>query len=122
MATSTGFGVRLVTRFLEQAGVQHDVVEHPPTYGATDEAAAAHADERYTAKSLVLRDRGEWLVAVLPADRRLDLDKARRLLGAGRHLRLATEEEIAERFPDFDVGAMPPVLPLPEVIDVQLLF
>src|SRR3954471_3706744 len=103
MATSTEFGVGLVTRFLQQAGVTHEVVEHSPTYCACDEAAAAHADERYTAKTLVLHDRDGVSVAVVPADHRLDLEKTRRLLGGTRHMRLATEEEIRERFPDFDI-------------------
>ena len=61
----------------------------------------------------------------MPANRRLDLDRARRLLGGTAHLRLATEEEMQEAFPFFDVGALPPVgpmLPLPEVLDVRLLY
>ncbi|HEX6024269.1 MAG TPA: YbaK/EbsC family protein [Solirubrobacter sp.] len=123
MATSTEHGVGFVTRFLEQAGVSCEVVEHEPVYTAADEAAATHADERYTAKTLVLHDREGWRVAVLPANHRLDLDKARRLLGGTRHLRLATEEEMAEAFPAFDPGAMPPVgAQLPEVVDVRLLY
>jgi Ala-tRNA(Pro) deacylase len=120
---ATEHGVGFVTRFLDQSGVAHEVVEHPPTYTAADEAAAAHADERYTAKTLVLHDRGGWRVAVLPANHRLDLDKARRLLGGTSHLRLATEEEMEEAFPAFEAGAMPPVGPqLPEVVDVRLLY
>ena len=123
MSTATVHGIGLTTSLLEQAGVDHEVVEHRPTYRALDEAAAVHAEAGYTAKTLVLHDRAGLRVAVVPADRRLDLDKARRLLGASRHLRLATEDEIRDAFPDFDVGALPPVgLPLPEVIDVQLLF
>src|SRR5215207_3773585 len=122
---STERGVGFVTRFLEQAGVAHDVVEHAPTYTAADEAAAADTEERHTAKTLVLHDRGGWRVAVLPANHRLDLDKARRLLGGTSHLRLATEEEMSEAFPAFEAGAMPPVgpqLPVPEVVDVRLLY
>jgi Ala-tRNA(Pro) deacylase len=116
-------GVGFVTRFLEESGVPHEVVEHPPTFTAADEAAAVHAEERYTAKTLVLHDRDGWRVAVLPANHRLDLDKARRLLGGTSHLRLATEEEMAEAFPAFEAGAMPPVGPqLPEVVDVRLLY
>src|SRR3954471_20322091 len=89
MTTATGFGVGLVTDVLEQAGVSHEVVENAPTYCASEEAAAAHAEMRFTAKTLVLHDRGGLSVAVLPADRRLDLEKARRLLGGMPHLRLA---------------------------------
>ena len=125
MATSTEHGVGFVTRFLEEAGAAHEVVEHPPAFSAAEEAAAAHAELHYTAKTVVLHDREGFRVAVLPANQRLDLEKARRLLGGTRHLRLATEEEIEDAFPHFEVGALPPVgpmLPLPEVIDVRLLY
>ena len=124
-APSAEHGVTLVSRFLEQAGVAHDVVEHRVTYSAIEEARAVHEEPRHTAKTLLLHDRDGWRIAVLPASHRLDLDHARRLLGATSHLRLATEQEMAEAFPAFDVGAMPPVgpmLPLPEVVDVRLLY
>jgi Ala-tRNA(Pro) deacylase len=121
MATEQGVG--FVTGFLEESGIAHEVMEHAPTYTAADEAAAIDADERYTAKTLVLHDRGGWRVAVLPANQRLDLDKARRLLGGTSHLRLATEDEMQEAFPAFEAGAMPPVgAQLPEVVDVRLLY
>jgi len=118
-------GVALVSRFLQEAGIAHDVVEHPTTYTAIEEARAAHEEPRHTAKTLLLHDRDGWRIAVLPANRRLDLERARRLLGGTSHLRLATEEEMQQAFPFFDVGALPPVgpmLPLPEVLDVRLLY
>jgi Ala-tRNA(Pro) deacylase len=119
----TQHGVGFVTNFLEESGIAHEVVEHPPTYTAADEAAATHADVRHTAKTLVLHDRGGWRVAVLPANHRLDLERTRRLLGGTSHLRLATEEEMEEAFPEFEAGAMPPVgAQLPEVVDVRLLY
>jgi Ala-tRNA(Pro) deacylase len=114
-----------VTRFLEEAEVDFDVVEHPPTYSARQEAEAAHVDLQEEAKTLVLHDSGGWRLAVLPASHQLDLQQARRLLGGSTHLRLATEEEIGAAFPEFDVGAMPPVgpmLPLPAIVDVRLLY
>jgi Ala-tRNA(Pro) deacylase len=123
--TTAASGVGLVSHFLEEAGAPHDVVEHAPAFSAAEEAAAARAELHYTAKTVVLHDRGGFGVAVLPANQRLDLDKARRLLDGTRHLRLATEEEIEDAFPHFEVGALPPVgpmLPLPEVIDVRLLY
>jgi hypothetical protein len=85
-------GIVLVSRFLEGAGIAHDVVEHQATYTAVEEARAAREEPRHTAKS---------------------------------HLRLATEEEMRKAFPFFEVGALPPVgpmLPLPEVLDVRLLY
>jgi Ala-tRNA(Pro) deacylase len=122
MAAATDHGVGLIIRRLERARVAHEVVEHSPTFSALQEAAAARAELRYTLKTLILHDRPGLRMAVLPADRRLDLDKARRLLGGTRHLRLATEDEIRASFPDFDAGALPPLLPVPVVMDVQLLF
>jgi len=118
-------GVALVSRFLQEAGIAHDVAEHRATYTAIEEARAAHEEPRHTAKTLLLHDRDGWRIAVLPANRRLDLERARRLLGGTSHLRLATEEEMQQAFPFFDVGALPPVgpmLPLPEVLDVRLLY
>jgi Ala-tRNA(Pro) deacylase len=124
-APSAERGIALVSRFLEQAGIAHDVIEHTATYTAIAEARAARAEPRHTAKTLLLHDREGWRIAVLPANRRLDMQRARRLLGGSTHLRMATEEEMSEAFPFFDVGALPPVgpmLPLPEVLDVRLLY
>src|SRR5687767_14530431 len=101
-AQSTDHGIELVRRFLDQAGIAYDVVEHQPTYSAIEEARAAREEPRHTAKTLLLHDRGGWRIAVLPANRRLDLERARRLLGGSSHLRLATEEEMRTAFPGFD--------------------
>jgi Ala-tRNA(Pro) deacylase len=123
MAPTLEHGIEVVARLLDQSGIGYQVVPHAPTFRAVDEAAAGHAEARYTAKTVVLHDRDGLRVAVIPADCRLDLARARRLLCASRHLRLATEEEIREAFPQFDCGALPPLgLPLPEVIDVELIF
>jgi len=124
-ASSTEHGIELVSRFLEEAGIAHDVVQHRATYTAVEEARAAREEPRHTAKTLLLHDRDGWQLAVIPANRRLDLERARRLLGGSSHLRLATEEEMRTEFPSFEVGALPPVgpmLPLPEVLDVRLLY
>jgi Ala-tRNA(Pro) deacylase len=124
-APSTEHGVELVRQFLQEAGIDHDIVEHQPTYSAVQEARVTHEEPRHTAKTLLLHDRDGWRLAVVPANRRLDLAKARRLLGGTTHLRLATEEEMHRVFPAFDVGALPPVgpqLPLPEAVDVRLIY
>jgi prolyl-tRNA editing enzyme YbaK/EbsC (Cys-tRNA(Pro) deacylase) len=72
----------------------------------------------------VLHDGVAYVIAAIPASRRLDLHKLRELLGATRQLRLASEQEIARDFPAFEVGAIPPfgpVVPAAEVIDRELL-
>jgi Ala-tRNA(Pro) deacylase len=114
---------RVLTR-LDDTGVRYELVEHEPTYTACDEARAAGCNERTTAKTLVLLDRERARVAVIPANRRLDLARARRALRAGPHLRLATESEAAARFPAYEPGAVPPFAAeaFPEVVDIRLLY
>jgi Ala-tRNA(Pro) deacylase len=124
-APSTERGAALVSRLLTEARIAHDMVEHEPTYSAIEEARALREEPRYSAKTLLLHDHDGWRLAVIPANRRLDLARARRLLAGSHHLRLATEEEMREAFPAFDVGALPPVgspLPLPEAVDVRLIY
>ena len=118
-------GIDAVTSFLESHGVGYDVVEHRPTFSAAAEARAAGADPQAAAKTLALHDRGGYRMAVVPASHRLDLHRARTLLDATGHLRLASEAELERDFPMFDVGAMPPLgamMPMPEIVDIHLLY
>ena len=123
--TTQAHGIDAVTAFLEHQGMRHEVLEHRPTYSAAAEARAAGAEPQGAAKTLALHDRGGYRMAVIPASHRLDLHRTRELLGATGHLRLATEDELERDFPMFDVGAMPPLgpmMPMPEIIDVHLLY
>jgi Ala-tRNA(Pro) deacylase len=123
--TTQAHGIDAVTAFLEAEGVRHEVLEHRPTFSAAAEARAAGSQPQEAAKTLALHDRGGYRMAVIPASHRLDLHRTRELLGATSHLRLATEDELERDFPMFDVGAMPPLgpmMPMPEIIDVHLLY
>jgi Ala-tRNA(Pro) deacylase len=122
-AEATGF--EAVGRWLADRGVEHLIVEHDRTLSAEAEADAAGVPPSHAAKTVVLHDRAAYELAVVPASRRLDLDRVRQAIGGSAHLRLATEEEMADAFPDFEVGALPPfgpMLPAPEVVDVHLLY
>jgi Ala-tRNA(Pro) deacylase len=121
--TPTLRGIDAVTGFLERRGVPYDVVEHGPAYSAVAEARAAAAELEATAKTVALHDRDGYRLAVVPASERLDVRRAREVLGASRHLRLASEEELERDFPACEVGALPPfgTPRLPEVVDVRLL-
>jgi prolyl-tRNA editing enzyme YbaK/EbsC (Cys-tRNA(Pro) deacylase) len=124
-ATAEAHGIDAVTTFLDAQGMRYEVVDHRPTFSAAAEARASGAEPREAAKTLALHDRGGYRMAVIPATHRLDLHRVRELLGATSHLRLATEVELERDFPRFDVGAMPPLgpmMPMPEIIDVHLLY
>jgi Ala-tRNA(Pro) deacylase len=120
---SEGQGVELVTGYLGERGVAHEVVEHEETFSAAAEARASGVAPDHAAKTMVLRDGDDYRLAVIPASHRLDLGKARQALDATRHLRLATEAEMEADFASFDVGALPPIgpmLPAPEILDTRL--
>lgn len=112
--------VGFVSRYLASRGVNHEIVPHEPTMTATAEARASSMPADRTAKTIVLGDHGTYVLAVIPASERLDLDKVRALLGAGESLHLASKVEMSEAFPEFEVGAVPPVsstLIAAEVVD-----
>lgn len=116
--------VEAIVQFLESQNVGYELVEHDPVISAAAEARAAELPPDQVAKTIVLHDGEAYLIAAVPASGRLELHKLRELLGAHRHLRLATEAEIANDFPTLEVGAVPPfgpMVPAAEVIDRTLL-
>jgi len=60
------------------------------------------------AKPVVVKGPSGFAMCVLPAPKQLDLKRAAEVLGEPE-LRLATEAEMSELFPDCEVGAEPPV-------------
>ncbi len=113
-----------ILAFLEGAGISCELVEHEPTMSASADARATHKPPDQAAKTIFLHDGKAYMVVAVPASERLDLNKVRELFNATRHLRLASEEEIAADFPTLEVGAIPPfgpMLPAAEVIDRRLL-
>jgi Ala-tRNA(Pro) deacylase len=113
-----------IIEFLEGEGIGHELIEHDPTMTAAAEASITHYSTDQVAKTVVLHDGSAYVIAAIPASERLDLHKLHELLGATRHLRLATEEEIARDFPSLEVGAVPPfgpMVPVAEVIDRSLV-
>jgi Ala-tRNA(Pro) deacylase len=112
-----------LTALLDDRGVSYEVISHDRTFTAQDEAQAASIDLPAMAKTIVLRDEDRYVLAAIPASRTLDLERCRTALGASTHLRLASEEEIAQAFGQFEVGAVPPLgADVPEVVDIRLLY
>jgi len=96
-----------IEEYLEEAGVQFEVIDHPPAFTAQEEAAASHVPGRQWAKTVEVLLDGRPVICAVPATRRLDLEKLRAATGA-ENARLAREGELPGLFPDCDLGAMPP--------------
>jgi Ala-tRNA(Pro) deacylase len=110
--------------YLRDRGVEFTVIEHTRTETAAAEAHAADLPAEQTAKTVVLRTPDGYRFAVIPASDRLDVHKACAALELGSHeLRLATEQEMAADFPEYELGAIPPFGPRTpaELIDRRLL-
>jgi Ala-tRNA(Pro) deacylase len=98
-----------VTGFLDEAGVDFDVLEHAHTERAADEAAALGIGPEEVAKTLVLVAPGGNVRAVLAASDRVDVSKVAAVLGvSGKKVHLASEDDLARDYPDFELGAVPP--------------
>jgi Ala-tRNA(Pro) deacylase len=97
-----------LTSVLDQAGVEYDVLSHPHTERASDEAQALGLPPSAVAKTLVLDAPEGHVRAVLPASERIDLRKVREHVEGGKGIHLANEDELARDYPDFELGAVPP--------------
>jgi Ala-tRNA(Pro) deacylase len=96
-----------IKEFLDNHGVKYVSIRHSPAYTAPEVAASSHVAGRDFAKTIVVKMEDHFVMVVLPASRRLVLSDLRELLQT-QLLRLATEAEFRDLFPDCEVGAMPP--------------
>jgi len=93
--------------FLDSEHIQYVVISHSPAFTAQQIAASAHVKGRELAKTVMVKIDGELAMAVLPASQKVNLDRLRETAGADQ-VELASEREFRDRFPDCDLGAMPP--------------
>ncbi len=106
---------------LDENKVPYSVMTHQTTYTAQGTAATMQISAKELAKTVVLWAGDEMIMAVLPAPKHVKLHK----LGAElrKPLRLASEQEFNNRFPDCELGAMPPIgslYNLPVYVDESL--
>ncbi len=98
-----------LTQELDREDVSYELIPHRRTATAGEEASAIGVAADEVAKTIVLTTPDGFLRAVLPASERLDLGKVRARLLHPKHVRLATEAELAAAYPMFELGAVPPV-------------
>lgn len=98
-----------LTTLLDEAEIPYEVFPHERTTTAAAEAEALHLAPEHVAKTVVVAACDGFVRVVLPASRRLDLHRLAQVLGPGSHPRLATEAELARDYPEFELGAVPPM-------------
>jgi Ala-tRNA(Pro) deacylase len=111
-----------IQHYLRRNRVRFERYWHPHAVSAQELAEALHVSGWRVAKSvIVMADRQPWIV-VVPAAGTVDLQQVREVIGA-RSVRLATEAEFSNFFPDCEVGAEPPfgeLYGLPVAVDESL--
>jgi Ala-tRNA(Pro) deacylase len=108
--------------FLDSCHASYCLTTHRSAYTANQVASAEHLPAREVAKSVVVVADQHYYIIAVPANRHVDLREVRAALRA-HHVRLATETEMADLFPDCEVGANPPVgkaYGMPVLLDAEL--
>jgi Ala-tRNA(Pro) deacylase len=99
-----------LTRMLDEGGARYELLPHAHTESASAEADALGVAQSEVGKTLVVTTPSGNVRVVLPASHRLDLRKLSELYDEGRKkLHLASEDELAREYPEFALGAVPPL-------------
>jgi Ala-tRNA(Pro) deacylase len=93
--------------YLDSQHVRYVSIKHSPAFTAQEIAASAHIPGEDIAKTVVVKLDGKMALVVLPAPEMVRLNHLKAELGVGE-AEIASEAEFKDRFPDCEVGAMPP--------------
>jgi len=94
--------------FLSRQQVPFQRLVHQPAPTSSKRANSVHTQGRNVAKTVLLKNAdGEYLVAVLPSDKKIDWSKLAKTTGKSGW-KLATEQQAGSVFSDCETGAWPP--------------
>jgi Ala-tRNA(Pro) deacylase len=92
---------------LDEVEVSYEVYNHPLAYTTQEVAATQHVSGKEMAKVVMVKVDGKLVMGVIPGSLKINLNTVKASLGA-EDVRLATEDEFISRFPECEIGAMPP--------------
>ena len=95
-----------IPAYLAEQRVRFETLYHPPAFTAQKRARYLRLPGDVVAKSVLLRGKDGFLLAVLPATMHVNTSRLGALLA--NTFRLATADEIAPVFPDCEWGVVPP--------------
>ncbi|HTS78250.1 MAG TPA: YbaK/EbsC family protein [Bryobacteraceae bacterium] len=114
--------IKKLKEFLDENEISYETISHSTAYTAQEIASLTHIKGIELAKTVMVKIDGGLAMAVLPASYQVDLALLKEAAGA-KTVELATEAEFRSRFPECEVGAMPPFGPLygmPVYVDESL--
>jgi Ala-tRNA(Pro) deacylase len=95
------------TEALAAAEAAFEILPHRRTESAMAEARAVGYPPDLVAKTVVVTVGDRRIRVVVPASKRLNIEKLAAVVGDG--VRLLREDELARIYPEFELGAVPPL-------------
>lgn len=99
--------LKQLKEILHEAKIPYEVYNHALAYTAQEIAAKQHVPGNEMAKVVMIEADEKLVMAVIRGNDKISLNLVRESLGV-RTARLATENEFISRFPECEIGAMPP--------------
>jgi len=93
--------------FLDRNNIKYTIISHSQAFTAQEIAMIAHIPGKTLAKTVIVKVDGKLLMVVLPATDMVDFKMLKKSVG-GTTVQLAGEDEFRYRFPESELGAMPP--------------
>lgn len=99
--------LKKLKEFLDENNVRYVTISHSPAYTAQEMAAKTHLPGKEIAKTVLVKIDGKLAMTVLPGSYKINFEELKKVTGSD-NVRLADEHEFIDKFPDCEVGAMPP--------------
>ena len=99
--------VQQLKKHLDKAGAEYMCLSHPPAFTAQELAHHVKIAGDRVVKTVIIELDGKMAMLVMPATWRIRWDRLTHILDTD-FVDLADEQEFQDRFPDCEVGAMPP--------------
>lgn len=99
--------VQMLRKFLDQNKIKYAVISHSTAYTAQETARSAHISGNEMVKSIIVKIDNVMSMIVIPASQKIDINHLKEIAGT-EQVRLASEFEFQNTFPDCEIGAMSP--------------
>lgn len=93
--------------YLDESNIRYLTISHSSAFTSQEIAASAHVSGKEFAKTVMIKIDGQMAMAVLPAAYHIDFETLKEIFHT-KDVSLATEAEFKDKFPDCELGAMPP--------------
>jgi len=122
-----------IIKFLGQNKIKYEIINHRTVFTAYDKAATLKVKPNMIGKTLVLKTDKDLVIALIPGNKNLDKNKAKKEINIWRrkqglkptkNVDFISEAVMKNKFKGIKIGAVPPfgnLYKLPTVVDRGLL-